>query len=101
MLCPEHADAFATAGWSTDDIKKAMHEACRMPFRKLMLNKPEQSFRVAHPELLHLLDAPDTDVDVFPSPDCWEIFVVGSDAGRSLFFFGGTNSVTKRVAVPT
>jgi hypothetical protein len=99
LLCPEHADAFASAGWSVDDIKKAMHGACRMPFRKLMLNKPEQSFRVAHPELLHLLDAPDTEVDVFPSPECWDIFVVGSDAGRSLFFFGGTNSVTKRVKV--
>jgi hypothetical protein len=101
MMCPEHADAFATAGWTIDDIKKAMHEACRMPFRKLMLNKPEQSFRVAHPELLHLLDAPDTEVDVYPTADCWDIFVVGSDAGRSLFFFGGTNSVTRRVNLPT
>jgi hypothetical protein len=99
LLCPEHADAFANAGWTIDDIKRAMHEACRMPFRKLMLNKPEQSFRVAHPELAHLLDAPDTEVDVFPSPECWDIFVVGSDAGRSLFFFGGTNSVTKPVTV--
>ena len=97
LMCPEHADAFATAGWSVDDIKHALHDACKMPFRKLMLNKPEPSFRVAHPELVHLLDAPDTLVDVFPSWECWDIMVVGSDAGRSLFFFGGTNSVTKPV----
>jgi hypothetical protein len=100
MLCPEHASVFSAAGWTIDDIKKALHDACKMPFRKLMLNKPEQSFRVAHPELLHLLDAPETEVDVFPTPDCWDLFVVGSDAGRSLFFFGGTNSVTKPVRLP-
>ena len=100
LMCPEHADVFASAGWSVDDIKHALHDACKMPFQKLMLNKPYPSFKVAHPELSHLLDAPDTLIDVFPSWECWEIFVVGSDAGRSLFHFGGTNSVTKPVNLP-
>ena len=56
-----------------------------------------EAFKTSHPELLWLLDAPDTMVTVNPSPDCFEFFVVGASAGRSQFCFGGTNSVTKPV----
>jgi hypothetical protein len=35
-----------------------MWEHARLPFRLLMINKPMQAFRVSHPELAHLLDAP-------------------------------------------
>ena len=62
-----------------------------------MLNQEYDGFRTAHPELLWLLDAPETMVTVNPSPDCFEFFVVGASAGRSQFCFGGTNSVTKAV----
>ncbi len=97
LMCPEHAEAFAAAGWSTDDIRRALHEQTHLSFRKLMLNQPLQSFRVSHPELLHLIDAPETELPVYPSPEVFDIFVVGADAGRSLYFFGGTLSVTKPV----
>ncbi len=100
LMCPEHADAFAAAGWSTRDIARALYDKTRLPFRKLMLNQPQHSFEVAHPELRWLLDAPDTLISVFPSPDVFEIFVVGADAGRSLYHFGGTLSVTAVVREP-
>jgi hypothetical protein len=100
LMCPEHADAFAAAGWSTRDVAEALYRATRLPFRKLMLNQPMHSFEVAHPELRWLLDAPDTEISVFPHPDVFEIFVVGADAGRSLYHFGGTLSVTKPVREP-
>ena len=89
---------FAAAGWSTRDVARALYEKTRLPFRKLMLNQPMHSFEVAHPELLWLKDAPETEVSVFPHPDVFEIFVVGADAGRSLYHFGGTLSVTKPVS---
>ena len=98
LLCPEHAQVFDAAGWSRDDIAAALYEQTRLSFRKLMLNQPLKSFEVAHPELAHLLEAPDTEVPVFPDPDCFEIFVVGADAGRSLYWFGGGQSITKAVA---
>ena len=79
---------------------EALYRATRLPFRKLMLNQPLHSFEVAHPELRWLLDAPETEVSVFPHPDVFEIFVVGADAGRSLYHFGGTLSVTKPVREP-
>jgi hypothetical protein len=97
MLCPEHAKVFADAGWTVQRIKEALHAQSRLPFGKLMLNKPVELFRHVHPELLHLLDAPETELNVYPSADYFDIIVVGAEAGRSLFFFGGNQSVTKPV----
>jgi hypothetical protein len=98
MLCPDHAAVFAQAGWSVADIKEALHRACRLPFKTLMLNKPVQSFRASHPNLRWLEDQPDTLVSVFPTPECFDVFVVGADAGRSLYFPGGSMSITREVA---
>jgi hypothetical protein len=100
LMAPDHAAVFGNAGWTPDDIKQAIHRQTKISFRKLMLNQPEESFVASHPELLWLLDAPETLVTVNPSPDCFEFFVVGASAGRSQFCFGGTNSVTKQVALP-
>jgi hypothetical protein len=98
LMAPDHAAVFGEAGWTPDDIKQAIHRATTIPFRKLMLNQAPDAFVASHPELLWLLDAPDTMVTVNPSPDCFEFFVVGASAGRSQFCFGGTHSVTKAVA---
>jgi hypothetical protein len=100
LMSPDHAAVFARAGWTPNDIKHAIHRETKVPFRKLMLNQAPDAFVASHPELLWLLDAPDTPVTVNPSPDCFEFFVVGASAGRSQFCFGGTNSVTKKVAHP-
>jgi hypothetical protein len=97
LLCPEHAEVFGAAGWTPRQVCEALHRKTRLSFRKLMLNQPMRSFEVAHPELRWLQDAPDTEISVFPSPDCFELFVVGGDAGRSLYHFGGTLSVTRPV----
>lgn len=100
LMAPDHAAVFANAGWTPDDIKQAIHRQTKISFRKLMLNQPLESFKASHPELLWLLDVPETEVTVNPSPDCFELFVVGASAGRSQFCFGGTNSVTKAVRHP-
>ncbi|MBM3660882.1 MAG: hypothetical protein FJW95_15470 [Actinobacteria bacterium] len=97
MMCPEHADVFAHAGWTIDDIKTALYERSVLPFRTAMVNKPMPLFAASHPELAHLLDAPDTDVHLYPSSECFQVFVVGAVAGRSLYFHGGTVSVTRPV----
>ena len=39
-------------------------------------------------------------MNVYPSPDCFEFFVVGGSAGRSQSCFGGTNTVTRKVIKP-
>ncbi|WP_433377923.1 UGSC family (seleno)protein [Streptosporangium sp. CA-115845] len=100
LMAPDHAAAFAAAGWTPDDIREAIHRRTKVPFRQLMLNQSMAAFETSHPELRWLLDAPETMVTVNPSADCFEFFVVGAKAGRSQFCFGGTNSVTKPVVVP-
>jgi hypothetical protein len=97
LMAPDHASVFGNAGWTPTDIQNAIHRQTTIAFRKLMLNQSYDAFRVSHPELLWLLDAPDTLVSVNPSPDSFEFFVVGASAGRSQFCFGGTNSVTKAI----
>jgi len=100
LMAPDHAAIFRKAGWSVDDFRQKLHRRTKLPFKTLMINKPVESFRQAHPELLWLLDAPETEVTVNPKPECFEVFVVGAKAGRSQFCFGGTNSVTKAVNIP-
>jgi hypothetical protein len=98
LMAPDHAAVFAAAGWTPEDIRQAIHRETKIPFRKLMLNQAPEAFVASHPELLWLLDAPDTPVTVNPSPECFEFFVVGASAGRSQFCFGGTHSVTRAVS---
>jgi hypothetical protein len=100
LMCPDHASVFAKAGWTPQDIRQAIHRRTKLSFRQLMLNQEYDAFQRSHPELLWLLDAPETLVTVNPSPDCFEFFVVGASAGRSQFCFGGTNSVTRQVRLP-
>lgn len=97
LMAPDHANVFGRAGWTPRRIAEAIHRRTKLEFRQIMANKEYDAFRQAHPDLLWLLDAPETLVTVNPSPDCFEFFVVGASAGRSQFCFGGTNSVTKRV----
>jgi len=100
LMAPDHAAAFAAAGWGPAEIREAIHRRTKLPFRQVMLNQSMPAFEVSHPELRWLLDAPDTMITVNPSADCFEFFVVGAKAGRSQFCFGGTNSVTKPVVRP-
>jgi hypothetical protein len=100
LMAPDHASVFGNAGWTPADIANAIHRQTTISFRKLMLNQSYDAFRASHPELLWLLDAPETLVSVNPSPDSFEFFVVGASAGRSQFCFGGTNSVTKAIRRP-
>jgi hypothetical protein len=79
------------------EIRQALHRRTKPPFRQIMLNQEYDAFRRSHPELLWLLDTPETPITVNPSLECFEFFVVGALAGRSQFCFGGTHSVTKPV----
>ena len=100
LMAPDHAEVFSKAGWSPKDIAEAVHQRTRLSFRQIMLNKEYDGFHVAHPELSWLEDAPETMVNVMPTADCFEFFVVGASAGRSQYCFGGTHSVTRKVQIP-
>jgi len=96
MMCPDHAEVFAKGGWSLDDIKVALHRDTQVAFKAAMNNKPRRLFELSHPELVPVT-TDDTQVHLYPGPDNFEIFVVGGDAGRSLYFHGGTVSATSPI----
>ncbi|MSQ25215.1 MAG: hypothetical protein EXR49_02910 [Dehalococcoidia bacterium] len=100
LMCPDHAQAFGRAGWSLRKVKEELFKVARAPFDEVMLNKPVESFIVAHPELQWLWDNPRTEVSLYPSPESFDIFVVGGDAGRSLYHYGGTLSLSTPVKLP-
>jgi len=94
LICPEHAQVFDKAGWSRKDLQEAMYQAARMPFETLMLNKESKALDAAHPELKWLYENPDVLVPVVEVPDCFEIAVVGGNAGRGTYFYGAGGPVT-------
>jgi len=94
LMCPDHARVFEKAGWSRKDLQEAMYKAARIPFKTLMLNKEVRALEAAHPELKWMLENPDLLVPVVEVPECFEIAVVGGNAGRGTYFYGAGGPVT-------
>jgi hypothetical protein len=97
MLCPEHAAIIAKHGWSKADIRRFLYENARMPFRLLRWTKEPSTLIAGRPDLQWLLRYPDLELPIFETPDCYEIAVVGGPAGRSMYFYGAHEPVTKPI----
>ena len=97
MLCPEHAAIIAKHGWSKADIRRFLYENARMPFRLLRWTKEPATLIAGRPDLQWLLQHPDLELPIFEVPDCFEIAVVGGPAGRSMYFYGAHEPVTKPI----
>lgn len=99
MLAPDHAEIFRIAGWSRAQVQAEFFRQARLPFRELMHHQPPELFANAHPHLQWLWDQPETEISLYRRPEQVDLFVVGQDAGRSLFWYGGTGVVSKAVKV--
>jgi hypothetical protein len=97
LICPDHAERFSQNGWSKRDLQEAMFRKARMPFETLMLQKEPETVRESHPELAWLWDSPQTMLPVVEDPSCYEIVVVGGDAGRGAFLYGTGQSQSKLI----
>ncbi len=97
MLCPEHADIIARAGWSKADVRHYLYHHATMSFRELRANREPSTLRVGRPDLQWLVNQPDTQVPVVELPECYEIVVVGGAAGRSMYFYGAHEAITKPI----
>jgi hypothetical protein len=79
VICPEHADTLAGAGWSKDDVRRAMFEAAQRPAGELR-----------HGEFTAWVDAAadDEPIPKWDSPDDIVLIVAGGEAGRFSAVFG-------------
>ncbi len=100
MLAPDHAEIFKGAGWTRAQAQAEFYRRARVSFRELMHHQPPELFANAHPHMQWLWDHPETPVSLYRRPDQIDLFVVGKDAGRSLFWYGGTGVVSAEVKVP-
>ena len=97
MLCPEHAAIIAKHGWSKADVRRFLYEHARLPFRLLRWTKEPSTLIAGRPDLQWLLRYPDLELPIFEVPECFEIVVVGGPAGRSMYFYGAHEPVTKPI----
>ncbi|MBW3593026.1 MAG: hypothetical protein KY396_04975, partial [Actinobacteria bacterium] len=74
VVCPEHAALFADAGWSKDDLRRAIHETAEKPAARL------RAFGETTPEVARA--AADERIRKWLSPDLVLIVVAGGEAGR-------------------
>ena len=97
LLCPDHAKAFNDAGWSLNDLKQALFDGSRMSFHKLMLNKPKQGLRRRPPSPSVAVGHARHRGLALPQPRRLRHPRGRADAGRSLYHYGGTLSITRPV----
>ncbi len=97
LLAPAHAALMARQGWSLADVQGYLYQRSRIPFGRLCSNliRPQsEALKAARPELMWLLDQPETKVGIAESPECFDVFVTGGEGGRSQFYYGGSEIST-------
>ena len=97
MLCPEHADIVGRAGWSKADVRQYLYDRATMSFRELRANREPSTLLAGRPDLQWLARQPDTQLPVVELPESYEICVVGGAAGRSMYFWGAHDSITRPI----
>jgi hypothetical protein len=100
VLCPDHAEICAKAGWSKRSIREYVHQHARINGR-LALNWGRLTPTRIRPEWRWMLQWPPWELEklmlpVQESADSYDILVVGGAAGKSLVFStmcGGPSTV--------
>ncbi|MBI4611757.1 MAG: hypothetical protein HY726_22440 [Candidatus Rokubacteria bacterium] len=97
LLCPEHAAIIAKHGWSKADVRDYLYRHATLPFRVLRSNREPSTLIAGRPDLQWLTQHPDLPLPLVELPECYEIAVVGGAAGRSMYFYGAHEAITKPI----
>jgi hypothetical protein len=100
MMCPEHANVCARAGWSKRSVRQYVHHHARINAR-LALNWARMTPELLRPEWKWLLRWPPWELEKLMLPvqensNDYDILVVGGPAGKSMVFStmcGGPSTV--------
>jgi hypothetical protein len=97
LLCPEHAAIIARHGWSKADIRDHLYRHATLPFRRLRANREPSTLIAGRPDLQWLTAHPELPLPLVELPECYELAVVGGAAGRSMYFYGAHEAITKPI----
>jgi len=97
LLCPEHAAIIHRAGWTKADVRDYLYRRVTLPFRVLRANREPSTIVAGRPDLQWLAGHPELEVPLVERPECYELAVVGGAAGRSMYFWGAHEAVTKPI----
>ncbi len=97
LLCPEHAAIIAKHGWSKADVRTYLYHHATLPFRVLRSNREPSTLIAGRPDLQWLVAHPDLPLPLVEVPECYEIALVGGAAGRSMYFYGAHEAITKPI----
>ncbi|MBI2906627.1 MAG: hypothetical protein HYX92_03105 [Chloroflexi bacterium] len=107
VLCPEHAQIVARAGWAKSAVKDYLHQHSQISAKKI-LNKARRRSDKVRPQWRWLLELSEDAAErvllpVLKSPEHYDIVVVGGPAGKSLVFrtlgAGSTAAIRDRSAI--
>lgn len=96
VLCPEHAESIAKAGWTKKDVQKFLFENSKMPYEKLKLLR-----RQVEPS--QISSSPEGQmVPMFLSPEKIKIIVAGGSGKHSAYMNTGHSKriITKKIILP-
>lgn len=96
VLCPEHAESIAKAGWTKKDVQQFLFENSKMPYEKLKLLR-----RQVEPS--QISSSPEGPmVPMFLNPEKIKIIVAGGSGKHSAYMNTGHSKriITKKIILP-
>ena len=92
MMCPEHANICAKAGWGKKAVREYIYQHCRISAKRLM-NKHRDTPDIVRPHWRWLLKLSDSELEqtilpVMENANDIEIIVVGGPAGKNMVYRG-------------
>lgn len=99
VLCPEHAESIANAGWKKKDVKYFLWENARQPIRELKYNGMYgKEYKKNYWPRWVDLENEETLIPIVRTPDDILVLVAGGKGRHTVFMPGwGTRAVTEKI----
>jgi len=92
LLCPDHANVVANAGWNKKDVQDFLYHKARIPAGQFKNCDDGKRIKSGW---RWIMDAPDdTPIPILSGPDAFHVVVVGGPSGKSGYTTGvGTSTI--------
>jgi hypothetical protein len=95
LLCPDHANVIANAGWDRQDVQGFLYQKARIPAREF---KNCDDGKRIKPGWRWIMDAADeTLIPIAADPESFHVVVVGGPSGKSAYTTGVGTSTSEGI----